>query len=150
LYGWGWPWSYGSWIDNYLCNPGADTGGGARPLKLEKIWFFGVKSWFFTRNTPKFSRLPPLGAIFFKSAPPNLKSWIRPCNQWLSPLMLWVRNSTRARCTTLCDKVCKWLATGRWFSPGTPVSSTNKTDRHDTAEILLKVVLNTIKQANIQ
>jgi hypothetical protein len=22
------------------------------PLKLEKIWFFCVKSWFFTRNTP--------------------------------------------------------------------------------------------------
>jgi hypothetical protein len=33
--------------------------------------------------------------------------------------------------TTLCDKVCQWLAVGRWFSPGTPVSSTNKTDRHD-------------------
>ena len=43
----------------------------APPLKLEKIWFFfGVKSWFFTRNTPKFSRLPPLGAIFL-SAPPQ-------------------------------------------------------------------------------
>jgi hypothetical protein len=30
--------------------------GGSRrapPLKLEKISFFGVKSWFFTRNTPK-------------------------------------------------------------------------------------------------
>jgi hypothetical protein len=27
-----------------------------------------------------------------------------------------------------------------------PVSSTNKTDRHDIAEILLKVALNTIKQ----
>jgi hypothetical protein len=26
--------------------------------------------------------------------------------------------------TTLCDKVCHWLATDRWFSPGTPVSST--------------------------
>ena len=26
--------------------------------------------------------------------------------------------------TTLCDKVCQWLATGRWFSPSTPVSST--------------------------
>jgi hypothetical protein len=25
------------------------------------------------------------------------------------------------------------------FSPGTPVSSTNKTDRHNIAEILLKV-----------
>jgi len=37
-----WPWSYGSWIYNYLCN------------------------------------------------------------QYLSPLMLWVRISIRARCTTLC------------------------------------------------
>ena len=45
---------------------------------------------------------------------------------------------------TLCDKVCQWLATGRWFSPGTLVSSTNKTDRHDITEILLKVVLSTI------
>ena len=26
--------------------------------------------------------------------------------------------------TTLCDKVCQWLATGRWFSPGTPASAT--------------------------
>ena len=32
----------------------------------------------------------------------------------------------------------------QWFSLGTLVSSTNKTDRHDIAEILLKVVLNTI------
>jgi hypothetical protein len=48
--------------------------------------------------------------------------------------------------TTLCDKVCQWLATGRWFSPGTPVSSTNKTDRHDITEKLLKVTLNTINQ----
>jgi hypothetical protein len=27
------------------------------------------------------------------------------CNQFLSPLMLWVRISIRARCTTLCYKV---------------------------------------------
>jgi precorrin-6B methylase 2 len=40
-------------------------------------------------------------------------------------------------------KVCQRLATGRWFSPGSPVSSTNKTDRHDITEILLKVALNT-------
>ena len=63
-----WPWSYGSWIYNYLC---------------------------------------------------------------LSPPMLWVRISIRARCTALCDKVCQWLATGRWFSQDPLVSSTNKTDRHD-------------------
>jgi hypothetical protein len=30
---------------------------------------------------------------------------------------------------------------GRWFSPGTPVSSTTKIGRHDIAEILLKVAL---------
>jgi hypothetical protein len=52
--------------------------------------------------------------------------------------------------TTLCDKVCQWLATGRWFSPGPPVSTTNKTDCHDTTEILLKVVLNTINQTHLQ
>jgi hypothetical protein len=33
------------------------------------------------------------------------------------------------------------LAHGRWFSPGTPASSTTKTGRHDIAEILLKVAL---------
>ena len=32
-----------------------------------------------------------------------------------------------------------------WFSPGPPVSSTNKTDHHDITDILLKVALNTIK-----
>jgi hypothetical protein len=34
---------------------------------------------------------------------------------------------------------------GRWFSA---VFSTNKTDRHDITEILLKVALNTIKPDN--
>jgi hypothetical protein len=38
------------------------------------------------------------------------------------------------------------LAYGRWFSPGTPASSTTKTGCHDIAEILLKVALNTINQ----
>jgi hypothetical protein len=71
------------------------------------------------------------------------------CNQCLSPPMLWVRISIRVRCTILCDKVCQWLATGRWFSPGPPVSSTNKTDRHDITEIVLKVALNTIKNKQI-
>ena len=64
-------------------------------------------------------------------------------------LSLWVRISHRQRGvldTTLCDKVCQWLATGWWFSPGTPVSSTNKTDRHNITEILLKVALGTINQ----
>jgi hypothetical protein len=45
--------------------------------------------------------------------------------------------------TRICDKVCYRLATGRWFSPDTLVSSINKTDYHEIAEILLKVALNT-------
>ena len=86
-----WPWSYGSWIYNYM--------------------------------------------------------YLHICNQCLSPLMLWVRISIRARCTTLCDKGCQWLAIGgQWFSLDPPVSSTQKTDRYDMTEIFLKVALNTINQ----
>ena len=52
------------------------------------------------------------------------------------------------------DKVYQLLAHGRWFSPGIPASSTTKTGRHDIAEILLKVALNTnfcleIKKINL-
>jgi hypothetical protein len=49
-------------------------------------------------------------------------------------------------CTRLavaCDKAYQLLVHGRWFSPGTPASSTTKAGRHDIAEILLKVALNT-------
>ena len=35
-------------------------------------------------------------------------------------------------------------------SPGPPVSATNKTDHHDTTEILMKVALTTIKQTKKQ
>jgi hypothetical protein len=34
--------------------------------------------------------------------------------------------------------------------PGTPVSSTNKTDCHDITEILLKVALNTITLLSVK
>jgi hypothetical protein len=43
--------------------------------------------------------------------------------------------------TAASDKVYQLLFHGRGFSPGTPVSSTTKTCRHDIAEILLKVAL---------
>ena len=59
---------------------------------------------------------------------------------------MWVRArlcKLQKRCTRLTaasDKVYQFLAHGRWFSPAT---STTKTGRHDIAEILLKVALNT-------
>ena len=67
---------------------------------------------------------------------------------YISLLTLWVRTPLRwcVLDTTLCDKVCQWLATGQWFSQGTLVPSTNKSDCHDTAEILLKAELSTINQ----
>ena len=63
-----------------------------------------------------------------------------PCNQYLPPLKLWVR-MRGVLYTALCDTACQWLATCRWFSPGPPVSSSNKSDHHDIAGILLKVTL---------
>jgi len=67
-------------------------------------------------------------------------------NQCLSLLTLWIRIRLRRGVldTTLCDEVCQWLATCRWFSPGSLLSSTNKADRHYMTEILLKVGLSTI------
>ena len=61
---------------------------------------------------------------------------------------MWVRvrlcklQKGYTRLTAASDKVYQLLAHGRWFSPGTPASSTTKTGRHDIAEILLKVALN--------
>jgi hypothetical protein len=49
-----------------------NTRGG---YKLEKIRFFGVKSWFFTRNTPKHITPPSARHNFFKCAPPTPLTW---------------------------------------------------------------------------
>jgi hypothetical protein len=72
-------------------------------------------------------------------------------NFWIYILFLWMNELLSSYslalwfwCTTLCNKVCQWFAAGQWFSLGAPVSSTNKPDRHNITEILLKVVLNTI------
>ena len=87
-----WPWSYGSWIYNYLRNQCLS------PLRCEFE--------------------PGSGEVY------SIQHYVM--------------------------KFVSDLRHGRWFSPGPPVSSTNKTDRHDITEILLKVVLNTIKQTKQQ
>ena len=53
------------------------------------------------------------------------------------------KGSTRLAATS--DKVYQLPAHCRWFSPGTPASSTTK---NDIAAILLKVALNTKNQSN--
>jgi hypothetical protein len=53
------------------------------------------------------------------------------------------------RLAAASDKVYQLLAHGRWFFPGTSASSTTKASRHDIAEILLKVALNTKNQIKL-
>ena len=83
---------------------GADPGGGAPgarpPLKLEKIWFVGVKSWFFTRNTPTIFAPPStIGknmifwrkiVIFHKKYPNNYRASLRSAQFfWYAPPLIW-------------------------------------------------------------
>ena len=46
-------------------------------------------------------------------------------------------NPAQARCTryNIMWYGFQWLAAGWWFSPGTRISSSNKTDRHNTTEV---------------
>ena len=76
-------------------------------------------------------------------------SWVAGSNNSYKPITNTASVRARLcklqkRCTRLSavsDKVYQLLAHGRWFSPGTPASSTTKTGGHDIAEILLKVAL---------
>jgi hypothetical protein len=68
----------------------------------------------------------------------------------MSVLPIWLigdSHSLDERCTRY--NIMWWSLSvtyaGRWFSP---VSSTNKIDRHDITEILLKVALNSITHLN--
>jgi hypothetical protein len=54
----------------------------------------------------------------------------------------------RTRLLAASDKAYQLLAHDRWFSPGTPASSTTKTGSHDIDEILLKVALKHQKSIN--
>jgi hypothetical protein len=67
-----------------------------------------------------------------------------------SSLRLPVHQKKCTRLAAASDKVYQLLAHGRWFSLGTPTSSTTKTGRHDIVEILLKVALSTINQIKIK
>ena len=54
------------------------------------------------------------------------------------------QNPVMVKCNDeTCDKVYQWLTAGPQFSPGTPVSTTDKTDHYDITKVLLKVALST-------
>jgi hypothetical protein len=64
------------------------------------------------------------------------KSWSY--DSWIITTKVVSSNPARVLDTTLCDKVCQWLAAGLWFSSGTLLSYTHKTDHLDRTEMLLK------------
>ena len=75
----------------------------------------------------------------------NTHSSLSPIRHGFAPgFVNYTKGCTRLAAAS--DQVYQLLAHGRWISPGTPASSTTKTGRHDIAEILLKVTLNTINQ----
>jgi hypothetical protein len=76
-----------------------------------------------------------------------LLHFLKPNTAWV-PARLCKLQKGYTRLAAASDKVYQLLAHGRWFSPGTPASSTTKTGRHDIAEILLKVALSTNNQSN--
>ena len=82
--------------------------------------------------------------IFFLALPSNSY------NTSLSPIQIGFAPgfvNYKTGCTRLpaaSDKVYLLLSHVRWFSPGTPASSTTKTDCYDITEILLNVAFNTI------
>ena len=77
----------------------------------------------------------------------QVAQWVGLPNNSYKPITGFVNYKKRcSRLAAASDKVYQLVSHGRWFSASTHVSSTNKTDRHDIAELLLKVVLNTINQ----
>jgi hypothetical protein len=64
---------------------------------------------------------------------------------FVADLLYVSSNPAHGEWTALCDSSS--VICGRLF-PGTPASSTNKTDRLDIAEILLKVALDNIDYQN--
>ena len=123
-------------------------------VPLEWVHFFSASKYmigtqpfhFNSLNTlyrPKTWQYDQLPVLQHRTSSPLYKQYI-----YTKELTLWVRIQHRRGLldTTLCDEVCQWLVTGRWFYLGIPVCSINKTDRHDIPAILLKVALNIIKQ----
>ena len=88
---------------------------------LFSLWYswiisqFGVKQQSFTY--PLFQKEQGQSWSWSNSIYSSIYSYL--CNQCLSPLTLWVRFPLRQGVldTTLCDKVCQWSTSGRWFSP---------------------------------
>ena len=101
------------------------------------IFFLIIQSYFFYLSLQSY-----VCTLFLHITTHTSLSPIR--HGFASGFVNYKKGCTRLAATS--DKVCQLLAHGRWFSPGPLASSTTKIGRHDIAEILLKVALNTKNQ----
>ena len=120
----------------------------------------GIRLYYFF-----YKRRKKISKYHFKNKIIDILNILRPTRLWnnaqipssYKPITntAWVRAQLcklQKGCTRLAaasDKVYQLLAQSRWFSSGTSASSTTKAGRHDRAEILLKVALNTKIQIQI-
>jgi hypothetical protein len=130
-------------VEDYVC-------GSTCQLQKVKIIYRCYKLVFARRDSPCFKLVKGPGRLN------ELDSWIQlAAHTSLSPIRRGFApgfvNYTKGA-LYLQPQAYQLLAHGRWFSPGTPASSTTKACRHDIAEILLKVALSTINQfkSNLQ
>jgi hypothetical protein len=74
---------------------------------------------------------------------------LSPIRRWFAPSFVNYKRCTRFAAAS--ERVYQLLAHGRWFSPGTPASSTTKTGRHDISLILinLKDIVISVMLANL-
>jgi hypothetical protein len=111
------------------------------PLALHKN---GILIWWIAATTKQI--LGARVAQWVRSLDLTTHTSLWPIWHGFAPSFVNYKGCTRLAATS--DKVYQLLAHVRWFSPGTPASSTTKTGRHDTAEILLKVALEHQKSIN--
>ena len=134
---------------------------------MSSFWLILKQQWTIKNSSPRFS-IFSLVAILDRSRDHRTQFWkgaiqgpFHQCLVAIGPVVseekIKIRNvdgrkamaiahmawRVKKGCTRLAsasDKVYQLLAHGWWFSLGTPASSTTKTDRHDTTEILLSGV----------
>jgi hypothetical protein len=113
-------------------------------IKCNTIWIAYIQT--FSTFQINWSILFCIASPIYFNSLRIYKSSLSPIRRGFAPGFV----NYKKECTRLAaagDKAYQLLGHGRWFSPGTPASSTTKTSHHDIAEILLKVALNTINQS---
>ena len=103
-----------------------------------QVWFLFSLGWIPKKYFCLAQSKDPGGSMSFVVGLPNNSNKPITNTVWVCARLCKLQKRVHST-----DKVYQLFAHGRWFSPGTLASSTSKTGRHDIAEILLKVALNT-------